>query len=519
VDDEVIVKPRVTELHRELNDNEVLINEAMKIVQEDNLKYDKKRKFNASRILPTENHFVDDEAMDVQDDYEYESIFWDDDLEINDDLPGNISDEDDVDNTDSFDFTAVNANVNVIRCIEISSGVKNFPEDSYRSLSNNEDCLENEITKLEFVSRLMGIQSQHGMSASCMKDILVLLQQSLPNVHWPIRKLSNGNFVVDLDDYIAGTTNSHTIPVDICPGGCISYTLERANLIECPVCHTMRFTPCRAKSHKYDSLNIGPDDSTEGSAVVCDPFLGVHKYGRYSKRKMFYRSIIAVIRSMIEWEYEKDTFIYNFAQTRHTGNNNEPEIIEDILDSIQAKFNLNAMHSRYRKAKLGKPNLVEVSLVLGEFYDGGRLFGRKAKSIWPLVLTILNCNPSDRMKYGIGMFVAAIHDLTVGCAAEQSLFDDYLIPELQKLREGIFFTVKNSAGEDVEIFLQCRLIVHTLDTIALQKTAGIHGIYPYQYIITDIIFTTFIFQVRTLSWVACFVTLCSVLVVNTKECI
>jgi hypothetical protein len=470
-------KPRFTELHRELNETEIIINKALKLVQEDNTKYSNKRKFNATRILPFEDNISNHGERKEEDnmmDYEYESVFWDDDLQIQTSkYNGNESDEDDFDNTDTFDFSVVNANKNVIRCMEISSKCNHFPQDSSRSLTGDNDSLEDEISKLEFVNRLMGIQSQYGMSAACMKDILTLLQQTLPNIHWPIRKLSNGNYVVDMEDYISGTNNPHTITVDICPTGCMAYTLEQAELIKCPDCHAMRFTPCRAKSHKYDSLNIGSDECAVGAAAVCDPFLGPHKYGRYAKRTMFYRSITAVVKSMIEWEYEKDVFIYNYSETRHQ--NDDPHVVEDILDSIQAKVNVKAMHSRFLRAKAKNPNLVEVSLLFGEFYDGGPLFGRKAKSIWPLVLTILNCNPSDRMKYGIGMFVAGLHDLTVGCGAEQSLFDDYFIPELQKLRDGIFFTVKNSVGVDVEIFLQCRLIVHTLDTPALQKTAGIHG--------------------------------------------
>ncbi len=126
---------------------------------------------------------------------------------------------------------------------------------------------------------------------------------------------------------------------------------------------------------------------------------------------------------------------------------------------------------------LGNPNLVNASFLLSEFYDGGKVFRRKARSVWPLVVTLLNLSPADRHACGIGMFMAAIHDLKVGCEAEQSIFTQLFIPELQMLLRGIVFDVLDDAGNKQQVYLQARLIVHSLDTPALQKTARIHGIY------------------------------------------
>ena len=44
----------------------------------------------------------------------------------------------------------------------------------------------------------------------------------------------------------------------------------------------------------------------------------------------------------------------------------------------------------------------ECSLGLTFFYDGGTNYKRSADSMWPLVTSVINCNPSNRTQLGIG---------------------------------------------------------------------------------------------------------------------
>jgi hypothetical protein len=151
--------------------------------------------------------------------------------------------------------------------------------------------------------------------------------------------------------------------------------------------------------------------------------------------------------------------------------------VEDISDSKQSCHHLNEMHQRFNELKQidGNQDLIEASFVLGEFYDGGTLFKRKNKSIWPLVMSILNCNPTARVRPGIGMFLVALHDLSLNSPAEQSIFKDFFIPELNFLYVGTIFTFNDDDGNLVRVFLQARLVIHILDTIALLDVFKLKG--------------------------------------------
>jgi hypothetical protein len=204
------------------------------------------------------------------------------------------------------------------------------------------------------------------------------------------------------------------------------------------------------------------------------------------------------LKELFQWAYDRPESIYyldckkpDFSTSRYDSgkevspsslngeNLNELTRVEDIMDSKQSCHHLDDMHRLFENMKLkpGNGDLIEASFILGEFYDGGTLFKRKAKSIWPLVLSILNCNPSIRVRPGIGMFLAFLHDLSIGSSAEQALFRNLLIPELNFLSDGTIFTFLDKDGKVVRVFLQARLIIHILDTIALQDVFNLKGQY------------------------------------------
>ncbi len=53
----------------------------------------------------------------------------------------------------------------------------------------------------------------------------------------------------------------------------------------------------------------------------------------------------------------------------------------------------------------------ECSLCLSFFYDGGVNYARNADSMWPLVTSVVNCNPSNRTKLGIGSSLSILHNM------------------------------------------------------------------------------------------------------------
>jgi hypothetical protein len=116
--------------------------------------------------------------------------------------------------------------------------------------------------------------------------------------------------------------------------------------------------------------------------------------------------------------------------------------------------------------------LHECSLIMTAFYDGVVNFKRKADSMWPLMISIANCNPSHRCKIGVGLFLGLLHNVSVGSGAEKFLIEDMFTQELVKLENGVVFTIPKQDGfEERHVFLQARLVFTHLDTRALEKVA------------------------------------------------
>lgn len=121
--------------------------------------------------------------------------------------------------------------------------------------------------------------------------------------------------------------------------------------------------------------------------------------------------------------------------------------------------------------------LYQCSLLLTLFYDGITLFDRNADSLWPLLCSVVSCNPSHRSKLGVGLFLAALHNIRPGSGAEKYFLEQILTEELKQLEKGILFKFSHPVTSDkVQVFLQARCIFTHLDTVALQHFARIQGI-------------------------------------------
>ncbi len=103
--------------------------------------------------------------------------------------------------------------------------------------------------------------------------------------------------------------------------------------------------------------------------------------------------------------------------------------------------------------------LEQCSLGLTVFYDGILNFKRKADSMWPMLCSILDCNPAHRAKLGLGMFLCSLHNMAMGSGAEKFLVRDCLTSELKALEQGIIFSIPHEdTGKPVYVFLQARLV-------------------------------------------------------------
>ena len=144
------------------------------------------------------------------------------------------------------------------------------------------------------------------------------------------------------------------------------------------------------------------------------------------------------------------------------------------MDGDVPQQHLSIMHTKYNTWLHSKPERLnkseEVSLIFSEFYDGGQLFKSKSTNFWILMTQILNLPPTFRGKLGIGMFLSAIYSGR-HMEAEKFLFTDMYCEELRLLNDGTELVLKGR-----RYFIQARLILHTLDTKALEAVVGLQSV-------------------------------------------
>jgi hypothetical protein len=355
--------------------------------------------------------------------------------------------------------------------------------DSNKRLMSS--CLRS-MDKLEFSVAYVQFEAFNGFTKLQTANLFTFLNKALPSIDWPVHFKENGpgkgKVTPALTDYTG--KDIRTFEVHMCMNGCMAFIDKFAKHIFCVECHHPRFLRCTKHHCIYPK---------------CNPYKGGHSIAcRIAWRTGYYRPIIPLLKELYQWSLDEPESIYyvdnkkpDFSTSRYEAGLdllpdesddvrlNESTRVEDIMDSKQSCHHLNEMHQLFErmKQKPGNEDILEASFILGEFYDGGTLFKRKAKSIWPLVMSILNCNPSIRVQPGIGMFLVALHDLVLGSNAEQSLFKNLFIPELNFLYDGTIFSFPDSTGKVIRVFLQARLVVHVLDTIALLDVFKLKGIF------------------------------------------
>ncbi len=315
---------------------------------------------------------------------------------------------------------------------------KSFPYDSDISFCT---FSPSNITKQDFAFKLKHYCSNNNVTLKGLYDLLSVF-------HSLFGGLVNIPNESDFHKYLPD--DKRKLIVDVCPNNCTGYF--DSTEIQCSKCNLYRYRACTVVNCK--------------DKKACNPFLPMSHKQRIPHAMYYYRSIIVLLKELIEWSIRTDVELFNYQQPMTFK-------LNDILQGVQAIRNLREMNELYLKALNKEPNLIEHSLLLSEFYDGGKLFSKKAHSVWPLFVSILNIiYPSYRSKSGIGLHLIALHLMKPGSTAEKQMFKELLIPELLHLEKGILFTVKKN-NNTIKIFLQARIMVHCLDTRALEKVAHV----------------------------------------------
>ena len=101
------------------------------------------------------------------------------------------------------------------------------------------------------------------------------------------------------------------------------------------------------------------------------------------------------------------------------------------------------------------------------------MFKRSNESLSILNVTIINFPYQIRHTIGAGTFLVALHKSLYNDLAQKVIFRQLFSDELNILEKGFFIEgnddVRNEDGGRTHYYLQARVVMHNLDTIALNK--------------------------------------------------
>jgi hypothetical protein len=344
-------------------------------------------------------------------------------------------------------------------------------------------------TKRAFSIDLQNVMSQHGIKFSQINEIFEVFKRHTTSLNLPIlkpnpllNKPKTSAVKNNLSAY-AGKDN-RTVVIDVCEKDCVAFhgtqsldghLVDFSKLLHCPVCESPRYSHCshpKCKDKEY---------------LECDPFLcdtdgnHLHHQKRTPLKTLFYRPITAKLLSLYKKSLTPGNegllryFLPKYRVTREG-------CIIDINDGEEVKKQMSEMSEAFKSFQerynmhTSDDTVYQCSLLLTLFYDGISLFDRNSDNLWPLLCSIASCNPSHRSKLGVGLFLAALHNIKPGSGAEKYFIKYLLTEELKILERGILFKFAHPVtNQDVKVFLQARCIFTHLDTPALEHFALVQG--------------------------------------------
>ncbi len=359
---------------------------------------------------------------------------------------------------------------------------KDLPSNSNKQF-DSASTASRPTTVGEFNRDLHHIVAAHGLSNSTVNDLLGLLRDHTSTLDLP---LSIADKIPFSEKVITTNTIKSFVPIDpndfssdACRHECMVFrgvqkdpkdkfrtaVKDCSVLLNCMHCDSPRYSRCAhndCRAAKVEYKNCSPFDG-KGHAEAH----------RTSMKRVHYRSIIGKLIQLYclsQVEGYEDILSYDDFRIKVDGK------IIDILDGTEFIRHKRKMNENYNKVKgkFASANrgqfLHQCSILLTLSYDGVVNFKRKLDSMWPLLTSVVNCNPSQRAKMGTGMFLTMLHNAGVGSGIEKHMMEEMLVQELKKLERGLIFTIPALNGvEEKHVYLQARLLYTHLDTKALEK--------------------------------------------------
>lgn len=271
------------------------------------------------------------------------------------------------------------------------------------------------LTKGEFARRLQGIYDAHSLHEQVQSEInsvVVDAFESTSNLPFcrSIRSRKDGSKkVVSLLGY-HNAPKPRILSFDICPLGHTVFVGNNNDLTACPVCNSTR----------------------EGN------------------HKINYRCLIPLLVRLLQ----KDLF--HLAINYHNEDSNG-KCIADLKDGCAVKkafedMEENFLSKYWNGAVEGETTTpINVPLILSMGWDGLQAYSTKVAPFWPTFVCIENLPPTFRKVIGAGTFLLSIFTQSSDSGVEDFIFSHCLIPELNKLYDGIEVRIKNKT-----FFLQAR---------------------------------------------------------------
>lgn len=342
------------------------------------------------------------------------------------------------------------------------------------SLMTSDDDLQltnySKITKGTFARVLNQWGEENAVTKKAMLDLLNIMHNGFGNfVRLPVKLLSNEEGNDDdeddkstqskallktksvqstLEDY--DHSISRFFAFNQCQKDCSVFIGDNHDSYQCKICSLFRFRPCVR-------MNCPTKGKRDCQHLLQD---GV------PMKQFFYRPLILLILDLVRTKWFVKALNYRRKDFREYYNGDT-----NIADGKVAEENLNEMKSHFELWKRRNPkktNLESVNILLSEFYDGAQMFKRRTKDFNCLITGILNLPPTYRGKEGISNFISAVYE-GKHKFAEQALFSEMYVEELQTLLKGIEFEFEGKL-----YFIQARLVLHIMDTKAAE------GVYQLQ---------------------------------------
>ena len=253
-----------------------------------------------------------------------------------------------------------------------------------------------------------------------------------------------------IDDYDGSITRF--LAFHQCVNDCTVFVGNNHRSFECPICQSPRFRAC---------VRINCENKGKS---ICEHLL---QNDGVPNKQLYYRPIRLLIMDLVRTEWFVKALNYKRKDFRQYYK--EDNSISE--NGIIADTNLQEMKDRFEAWKKEDSKRLDyemVNILLSEFYDGVQLFKRRTKDFNCLITGILNLPPTYRGKEGISNFITAVYE-GKHKFAEQVLFSDLYVEELQSLLQGFEFSCNGK-----QFFIQARLILHIMDTKAAE------GVFKFQ---------------------------------------